>query len=663
MAGPWEKYQQQPAADSAPWAKYATPKREGQHLSFEEGQRLLAAEERKARMDGATGTVGAALTGFGDGVPIVGPALLGAGQRGGALAATVLGNGRSYDENLKDAQAITAEAQDAHPYVTTGANVAGAVAGTIPMVMAAPAAFGGGGGSLLLRSGLSGLSGAAIGGADAGVRSGGDADAMWNGARNGLLFGVGGPIVAKGVGAGFSKVVDAVRARAAARAAGLEPKSLMYVTRAATDDGLDAATIQSRLADMGPDAVMADLGPNLQHQAGALAATPGRAQEVVRKALVDRQAGANARIGAAIDDNLGPRSIVPSEVEATIQGNRQALGPQYREVFRQPTRYDFTPITDSLDSTIPNMRGDAQRELQRVRDMMNVHNTRQVTTDPRIAFETRQAIDGVLETETNTKVIAALTEARQMLDDALRDAVPRIKEVDANFAELARQREALQRGQTVLSSGREAPRPSELVNEVQQGAQPQGLQIGPSAVPLRLSQGARAEVERIVGTNSNDVAALNRLIKGEGDWNRARLATLFGQDKADRLIKVLDNERVFADTANTVTRNSETAARVSAQGELGVGGQSGLSTLDSFKAGGIRGAARSAAVDKVSKIWADIASSAPKVREDLARALVDRQRDALVQAIAQMQKSGNVPAAIEPVVKALMLGTGTARAR
>lgn len=640
------------------------PKREGQHLSFEEGQKLLAADERKERMEGATGTVGAALTGFGDGVPIVGPALLGAGQRGGALAATVLGNGRSYDENLKDAQAITAEAQDAHPYVTTGSNVAGAVAGTIPMVMAAPAAFGGGGGSLLLRSGLSGLSGAAIGGADAGVRSGGDADAMWNGARNGLLFGVGGPIVAKGVGAGFSKVVDAVRARAAARAAGLEPKSLMYVTRAATDDGLDATAIQSRLADMGPDAVLADLGPNLQHQAGALAATPGRAQEVVRKALVDRQAGANTRIGAAIDDNLGPRSIVPSEVEATIQGNQQALGPQYGEVFRNARAVDTAPIAGELESQIVNLRGEGQRAAQRVRGMLDINGAPgNLDPNPGTLFQTRQAIDGYMATETNPQAIRVYANARQQIDDMLANAVPQLKEVDANFAELARQREALQRGQTVLSSGREAPRPSELVNEVQQGAQPQGLQIGPSAVPLRLSQGARAEVERIVGTNSNDVAALNRLIKGEGDWNRARLATLFGQDKADRLIKVLDNERVYADTANTVTRNSETAARMAAQGELGVGGQSGFSTLDSFKAGGIRGAARSAAVDKVSKIWADVASSAPNVREDLARALVDPQRDALIQAIAQMQKNGKIPAAIEPVVKALMLGTGTARAR
>ncbi len=660
MAGPWEKYQQQPSGDG-PWSKYAKPKREGQHLSFEEGQALLAAEDQQQRMEGASGAVGAALTGLVDGVPVAGPVLRGAGERGAAIASTVM-NGGTYDENLKLAQDISQQAQDAHPYVTTGANIAGAVAGTAPLIAAAPAAFGARGGSVLTRALASGTSGAAIGGSDAAVRSGGDVDAIKRGVMWGGGTGLVAPVAANLIGKGAKSLINAGRNWRAARAAGMKPEALSHLSRAAADDGLDAAAVSARLADMGPDAMLADLGPNFQKQAGALAASPGRGQEIVRTALADRQAGANARIGAAIDDNLGPHSIVPSEVNATIQANQQALGPQYGEVFRQPTRYDFTAITDDLDTSIQNLRGDAQRGLQRVRDMMNVHNTNQVTTDPRIAFETRQAIDGMLATESNPKVIGALSETRQMLDDALRASVPRIKEVDANFAELARQREALQRGQTVLSSGREAPRRSELVREVQEGALPQNMQIGPSAVPLRLSQGARAEVERIVGNNANDVSALNKLIKGEGDWNRTRLATLFGQDKADRLIKVLDNERVFADTANTVTRNSETAARIAAQEELGLKG-AGFGAAESFKAGGVRGAARSAMFDQASKVAkALLPQSGERAREDLAKALVGSNRSAVVQALMSGAPR-EAPRAIDPVTRALLIGGGATGAR
>lgn len=661
MAGPWEKYQQQPSGDG-PWSKHAKPKREGQHLSFEEGQALLSAEDQQQRMEGASGAVGAGLTGLLDGVPVAGPVLRGAGERGAAIASTVM-NGGKYDENLKLAQDISQGAQDAHPYVTTGANVVGAVAGTAPLIAAAPAAFGARGGSMLLRTGASTVSGGALGGADAAVRSGGDADATIRGAALGAGMGLAAPAAANLIGKGAKSLINAGRNWRAARAAGMKPEALSHLSRAAADDGLDAASVSARLADMGPDAMLADLGPNLQKQAGALAASPERGQEIVRTALSDRQAGANARIGAAIDDNLGPRSVVPSEVNATIQANQQALGPQYGELFQKPTRYDFTAITDDLDKSIKNLRGDAQRGLQRVRDMMNVHNTSQVTTDPRIAFETRQAIDGMLATETNPKVIGALSETRQMLDDALRASVPRIKEVDANFAELARQREALQRGQTVLSSGREAPRPSELVREVQEGALPQNMQIGPSAVPLRLSQGARAEVERIVGNNANDVSALNKLIKGEGDWNRSRLATLFGQNKADRLIKVLDNERVFADTANTVTRNSETAARQAAQAELGVIETGGFGAAEAFKAGGIRGAARSVMFDQASKVAkALLPQSSDRAREDLAKALVGSNRSAVVQALMSGAPR-EAPRALDPVARALLIGGGTAGAR
>lgn len=660
MAGPWEKYQQQPSGDG-PWSKYAKPKQEGKHLSFEEGQALVAAEDQQQRMEGASGAVGAGLTGLLDGVPVAGPVLRGAGERGAAIASTVM-NGGTYDENLKLAQDISQQARDEHPYVTTGANIAGAVAGTAPLIAAAPAAFGVRGGSALIRTGASTLSGGVLGGVDAAVRSGGDLEATKKGAGLGMAMGLAAPVAANLIGKGAKSLINAGRNWRAARAAGMKPEALSHLSRAAVDDGLDAAAVQSRLADMGPDAMLADLGPNLQKQAGALAASPGRGQEIVRTALADRQAGANARIGAAIDDNLGPRSVVPSEVNATIQANQQALGPQYGEVFQKPTRYDFSAITDDLDKSIQNLRGDAQRGLQRVRDMMNVHNTNQVTTDPRIAFETRQAIDGMLATETNPKVIGALSETRQMLDDALRASVPRIKEVDANFAELARQREALQRGQTVLASGREAPRPLELVREVQEGALPQNMQIGPSAVPLRLSQGARAEVERIVGNNANDVVALNRLIKGEGDWNRARLATLFGQDKADRLIKVLDNERVFADTANTVTRNSETAARIAAQEELGVKA-SGFGAAESFKAGGVRGAARSVMFDQASKVArALLPQSGERAREDLAKALVGSNRSAVVQALMSGAPR-EAPRALDPVARALLIGGGSAGAR
>ncbi|MGY5793665.1 hypothetical protein ACXHXM_25985 len=627
------------------------------HPSFEESQKLIEQQD----MQGANGAVGSALTSVADGVPVVGPMMLGASQRGAAALSSLI-DGESYSDNLKQAQRITDEANKAHPVIHTAGEVTGAVGGTIPMIVAAPAAFGAGGGSLAARTALSMISGGAVGGADAAVRSGGDRDSITSGIKWGLGAGLVGPVAGQLVGRGVKSLIEVGKNRFAARAAGIDPEALKFVRRAVTDDALDPAMVQQRLTDMGPEAMLADLGPNLQKQAGALAATPGRGQEIVRKALLERSNGANARINATVDENFGRAPLV-SALDAEAVHNQGALSPAYREAFAQAGPVDVTPIADDLTRQIRTLRGDPQRALQRVRTMLNRFGTEELDSNPQTMFQTRQAIDGMLSTEADPKVVAALTDARQMIDDGLTRAVPNIKEADASFAELARQREALNRGQQVLESGKTAPRPAELANEVVQGANPQGMQIGPSAVPLRLSQGARAEIDRILGTKANDVVALNNLIKGQGDWNRDRLATLFGQDKADRVIKVLENERAFADTANTVTRNSETAARQAAQSELGGAGV-GFGAEEAFKAGGVRGAARAVALDKAKKVAAALLpQSGDRARESLASTLVNQNRDAVIRALMATGGTAQVPALVNPVVKALLLGGVPAGAR
>ncbi|WP_082928089.1 hypothetical protein [Rhizobium bangladeshense] len=636
-----------------------------QAIAMAQAKRLRAAADAKNAAPPADDALSVARTATGgliEGIPIVGPIIRGGTER--AAAATIAAfSEETYDQVMDRIREANKGEKEANPKIDMAAQITGGVAGTIPAIMAAPVAFGAGGGSLLARSGASALTGMAMGGADAGVRSGGDPEKIKEGMYWGGGTGLAGPAVGAAVGKGVKSLIAAGRNLRVARAAGMEPQALKYLTRAVRDDGLDAAGLPARLADMGPEAMLADLGPNLQKQAGAIAATPGRGQEIVRSALEDRAAGANARIGQTIDETTG-RNIIPSEIQADIAGNQRTFTPLYREAFREARPYDLEPIASALEVDINRLRGPAQARLRQVRNMLNVADSNVLSNDPGVMFQTRQAIDGILKTEVDPKVISALTEARQMLDDGLTRAVPRIKEVDAGYAELARQDESLTRGQQVLDSGRTAPRPSELVDEVERGVQPQGMQIGPSAVPLRLSQGARAEIDRIVGTNANDIVAMNRLIKGEGDWNRARLATLFGPEKADRLFKVLENERIYADTANTVTRNSESAARLAAQNELGGAGGGGFGLKESFKAGGMRGAARSFALDKAESVAkALLPDTEAAARESLAKALVGKDSKGVVNALMAVSAPSRAAALASPVVKALLLSSGSAWAR
>lgn len=629
----------------------------GRHLYFEEGAAMLDREERAA---GGSGAFGAAATSYLNGMPIAGPVLLGATQRGAAALSSAI-NGKGYDENLKEAQALTDAAQEAHPNVSTAAGVTGAVAGTLPMVMAAPQVFGAGGGGLLARSGMSMLGGGAVGGTDAAVRSGGDVDEILSGTKWGAGLGLVGPAVGKAVGAGARKVMDLYRTAQAAKAAGTNLGTVNQLAKAIAGDGLDGAGVRMRIDQLGPEGMLADLGPNTQGKAAALAALPGRGQEMMRSALEARQAGANGRIGNVVDETMG-RNVIPSAIDDAIETGQRDIGQLYGEAFQDARAVDTRPIAEGLESQIVNLRGEAQRAMRQVRDMLNIHGADVLDPNPGTLFQTRQAIDGMLATENNPQTIRALTMVRQQVDDTLAGAVPRLKEIDASFAELARQREALSRGQTVLDHGRTAPRPPELAAMVEEGAIPQGQQIGPSAVPLRLSQGARAEVDRILGSNANDVAKLNNLIKTEGDWNRARLATLFGQERADRLFQVLDNELTFARTRDAVTRNSETARRQQHIADLG-GSEDPNFARNAYAAGGTTGAVRAAGIRAADKIAnAILGGRREAANASLAEAMVSN-RNTLVDALAQAQRRGQNPKLIEDLTKSILLGSGASGPR
>ncbi|TIS43992.1 MAG: hypothetical protein E5X01_01265 [Mesorhizobium sp.] len=441
------------------------------------------------------------------------------------------------------------------------------------------------------------------------------------------------------------------------------------LSKAASRDALDEGA-RDQLASLGPSGMIMDLGENLRSQAAGLAALPGEGKATVRNAITARDADANWRIRSGLDETLG-EAPTPSRIIDTANRNQQRLSPEYREALRDAAPVDAAPIARYLDAEAQGLRGSAQQGIRKIRAMLDYVPTPDeiararatgqpppggLITDASTLLNTRHAIDDMLETAEGTNNLNALTTARQAVDDELANTVPNIKEVDAKFAELARQKEAVQRGQTVLSSGREAPRPNELASEVRQGALPQGLQIGPSAVPLRLREGARAEIERIVGTNANDRVALQRLIKGEGDWNRARLSTLFGQDKARAIIDLLDREKLFTDTADQVIRNSHTAARQAAQQELTGSGAEAFGVPQAFMAGGLRGAVRAAGVrgvDAVVEALRGVKSEAS--RTGMARALTSNDPAILDALLRANRGSGVTGSEVDKVTRALLL--------
>ncbi|RWH31144.1 hypothetical protein [Mesorhizobium sp.] len=624
----------------------------------------------------AMGASGTFLNSIGEGVPIVGPYV----DKGLTATAAGLGSlltGEPVSKVNREMTDIQQESRTAHPIARTAGNVTGAVAGTLPAMAAAPEAFGIGAATNLGKFGMGALSGGLISGADSAVRSGGDVRDTLKGGGLGLITGVAAPLVAPLIGKGVKAIANNVQLSSIAKALGLDKKAVGVLADAVRQDAIDPAAI----SQLGNDGMLMDLGPNLRHTAGAIAATPGEGKAIVRNAIGARDADANWRIRSTLNDTLG-EAPTPSRVIDRADRNQLNLQPQYRDALREASDIDAAPIARYLDAEAQTLRGDVQKSIQRVRTMLNYVPTGEeiararatgqpapggLIQDAGTLLNARQAVDDLLETAQGSNQLNALQTARQAIDDELAAKVPNIKEVDAKYAELARQKEAVQRGQTVLSSGREAPRPDELADEVGQGALPQGLQVGPSAVPLRIREGARAEIERIVGTNANDRVALQRLIKGEGDWNWARLSTLFGQDKAKAIIDLLDREKLFADTSNIVTRNSETAARIAAQDAIDAGGSGrGFGVREGFIAGGARGAARAAGTKAVERVIDALSNGGnEKAISDMARTLTSGpQQSAVLDALMKAGRGSPLQQSqVDRVARALLLGGSNVASR
>lgn len=395
------------------------------------------------------------------------------------------------------------------------------------------------------------------------------------------------------------------------------------------------------MQDIGPDAVLADLAPRLQGQAQAIATMPGPGQQRVVDTLRLRAAGRDARIIDDVNGTLGP-ATTPTQFQAGIKDAKTALAPEYQKAFEGARRVDTGDIALGLESIAVNSRGEAQAVANQLRKMLNVTGTDQLDPAPQTLFEVRRAIDGMFDTVQDGNARRVLSETRKQVDALLAQAVPGIKDVDAKFAALAKKGEAFDTGQTILDSGRTALRPPE-VETIVRTATPEVLD--------GLSAGARAEIDRIIGTTANDLTALKRALGGEGDWNRARLAAVFGQEKADRLLKVVAREMRYQDLEKDALGGARSQKLKAAQDEInGVEPKAGIvQSLADIKPG----TAAKVALDK-GLGWAFRANRGA-TNAAVADALMSRYGAQLIDNLPYGGQGAGTKGAMSATAKALML--------
>ncbi|MGO7300539.1 hypothetical protein ACCS72_29405 [Rhizobium ruizarguesonis] len=435
--------------------------------------------------------------------------------------------------------------------------------------------------------------------------------------------------------------------------ADLTRDSRKWLAKVSDPDMLAAA--RDRFDKFGSETMFADILPEWRGVAKS-----GAAQESTRSKVVgplnERGSMAGARLKSDFETNFGP-DPVPSTIEGELKAGQERVKSQYRPMVEERPPFDSTPIAEHLDKLIPYRRGGEQSDLLNIRNMLNDFGKDTVSSDPAIAYETRRAIDRILKTADDPEVLETLRGVRGMLDERLARSASGVKELDAQFAELGRQREGLLQGQSVLVDGPRAMRPAELQEKLVTGAEPQGTLIGPSAESARMRQGTLGDIYRAVGTEASDMNALRKIVRGKGDWNREKLGMMFGPEKADASLNAIDREALFADTANGVTSAADTARQAGFEKYLGeVSKAPEIPTDKSWTDLGLTTARRLAR----SLLEGNAGAHAARVADEVAPLSVLRgdQRDALMEALVRLGPENIIDQQRMALINALVQGGG-----
>ena len=494
---------------------------------------------------------GAALAGFVEGLPIIGPYAMSGVQKGAAAVRSVARDER-YSDSLKAVQSDMAADAVAHPNYKTGGEIAGAVAGTVPAMAAAPGAFGLGAGNVALRAAASMGSAAGIGGADSAVRSGGDINEAAKGAGWGAAFGLAGPFAGKALGYTGNKLLNAV--------AGSTPAA-QNVNNLFKAAGMTPQEARSALQQLGPNAVLADVNPALLTDASALAARGGETTATMKTAMQARAAGADDRAARLVEQHLGPRPDLNGSIAAIESDAATRAGPHYA-AGRASAPMDVTHVLTGIDSRMANATGGAESVLNKVKGFLTdkvASGTNPVgltvpKSDPQAILSARQALDDMIEkmpldTSAGKNAYRVASDLRNQLDRVVKQN-PDFAKGDAIYAQSMGIRDAMQEGVDVFKRN---VRPEDLGRTIK------------AMTPEQLNAyrvGARQAIQDAMEQSSRGELAGAQTMFARGSANRAKLDALF--PNARDALDALHSEATMRNTERAITGNSLTAERQAA---------------------------------------------------------------------------------------------------
>lgn len=480
------------------------------------------------------------------------------------------------------------------------------------------------------------------------------------GAGIGGAVGGAAPLVGQAIGGAVRGVGSAMADRAAAQP-GMGPAAVGKLAEDMRNTG-GVGAARARMTELGPEAMLLDVSPSLEGRAQGLASRP-ETRQAVSDPLITRQSGANGRLAADIEQQIGPAMDPAAYHGALDEHYAQIVPPLYQRALSQPVQVDTSGVLAQIGDLAAAEKGGAANALHRAwgllhhqADVPGIGPAMIPDRRPQALHNAKESLDAMIATVQNQQGSAAASElralsiARRGVNDALEAQVPGYADANRTAQHIFQQRDAFNGGQALLNDGRAAARPAQLAADT--------AEMTPE-VQQAQRLGLRAEVDRLTGTQLNDRVALRKALLGEGDYNRARMGIVFGEGPTAGLAGAVDREATFDRSHHRIVDNAMTELRRQSAESVGVRSvapNADGSLITAAAVGGAPGGAAALTL-KGGRMAMNAAGRASDIarNEELARILTMRQSPDLDRLLDSLDRRGSRQQIID------LLASGAAR--
>lgn len=475
--------------------------------------------------------------------------------------------GQAYGQGRDDWRNSSKDFQAENPIAGTALEIGGGVTSAAAMPWTTPAK----GAGLAAQTATGIKTGAGMGAMyGAGNADGSFADRL-RGASIGLgvggvTGGLGVPVIAAG-----SKAANLIANQTINRLPGRSTDAAFKkVAEALERDGLQPAQAAARIAKLGPESALMDVGPNSQALARAVYTQPGQGKTVIGDFLSARQEGTRSvdktlqggqinRVSQSIDD------LIPGNAQDTRQGvqaSRQQFGDSYEAARLGDDLVDVQPVLTSIDDEITRSKGGIKTALQKVRSyIVDDADRPEVSVDA--LHQAKMAIDDLMSGEAKTSMGSVAKARVRKYQDTLIDAIESAGESGAKYREgrlgtaaAWRINDALENGENFMLK-RAFANADEMAEAVSK-MRPEELEA--------FRTGAGQAIKSKLGDMNTRTDSTKRLMDIPN--LEAKIKTAFGdQDTFRRYIGNLENERAMFDSYGKIIGGSRTGEVMAEQAD------------------------------------------------------------------------------------------------